>query len=334
MESGTDERYVRCRRCHGVFEAGLPNCSRCGAAYTPSPDAPEAGSGSYAEKYMGTQFAEQPEVPVSVPSGGRSGLGFLAAIGVALVVTALAVGGLVAMGAFEAPVPTPRQDIVVTRPATPTPVPTLPPVLTKTLAQLADPNLNMHVSIRTTVSVNARENVDARSVSSVVNMEVDCAGGNESGTQQIGAVTYEWRLVNGTYFQRRLPTGAWKAQPGFSPFIILSPLFSLSEPRMLQYDGADVLSGAPADKLESTPWWTPDPGKLSGVDVSSLGLNASPQHTKLVLWVGSDGSPLYATFRAWTDASDGTGTNLLNISTTYTFTNVGDVLPIPSPTIK
>jgi hypothetical protein len=279
---------------------------------------------------VGTEFSEPPDLPPSVPTANRSGLGFLLAIGVALVVTALAMGGLVAMGAFDTPAATPRHDIVVARSPTPTPAPTLPPIVSKTLEQLADPNLNMHVSIRTTVSVNAR--VTGRSVSITMNMDVDCADGNESGTDTTGGVTYEWRLVDGTYYQRRLPTGTWKAQSSVSPFVVLSPLFSLTDPRMLQYDGPDQVNGVQADKLESTPWWTPDSGKLSGLDVATLAI--SPQHTQLMLWVASDGSPIYATFRAWTDASDGTGTNLLNISTTYTFTNVGEVLPIPSPTIK
>lgn len=277
---------------------------------------------------MGSEFAPPPDVPASVPAGNRSGLGLLLAIGVALVITALAVGGLVAMGAFDTPSPTPRHDIVIAKPPTPTPVPTLPPIVTKTLQELADPDLNMHVSIRTTVSVNAR--VNGRSVSMNVNMEVDCAGGNESGTDTTGGVTYDWRLVDGTYYLRREPTGTWKAQGMVSPFVVLSPLFSLTQPRMLQYDGPDEVNGVQADKLESTPWWTPDSGKLSGFDVATLDI--SPQHTQLVLWVASDGSPVYATFRAWTDASD--GTNLLNISTTYTFSNEGVVMPIPTPTMK
>lgn len=328
MQPGMEERYIRCRRCHDVFEAGLPNCPRCGAAYIPSPDATQAGS--YAEKYMGSEFAEPPDVPASDVPRNRSGMGLLLAIGAGLVVTAVALGALVLMGALDTPAPTPRGNVVVAKPATPTPKPTLPPILTKTLDQLADPNLNVHVSIRTTLSVNARANPNGRSESVIVNMEVDCAGGNESGTDQTGAVSYEWRLVDGTYYLRRLPTGAWKAQGTVSPFVVLSPLFSLTEPRMLQYVGPEQKNSISADRLESTLWWTPNSGKLSGLDVATLPL--SPQHTKLTLWVAADGAPVAATFRAWTDASD--GTNLLDITTTYAFSKLGQVAPIPSPTVK
>jgi len=163
-----------------------------------------------------------------------------------------------------------------------------------------------------------------------VNMEVDCAGGNEAGTNQTGNISQEWRLVNGTYYVRQLPGGTWHAKVGITPFIVLSPLFSLTDSRQLQYLGPDEKNGVQADKLESTAWWTPDVGKVSGLDVTTLSM--SPQHTQLFLWVASDGSPVYASFRAWTDATD--GTNLLDIETTYTFTNLGEVEPIPSPTMK
>jgi hypothetical protein len=104
----------------------------------------------------------------------------------------------------------------------------------------------------------------------------------------------------------------------------------LTEARMLQYDGQETKNGVPADKLESTLWWTPNSGKLSGLDVNTLSI--SPQHTGLQLWVAADGSPVYAVFRAWTDASD--TTNLLDITTTYTFSQLGAIAPIPSPTVK
>jgi hypothetical protein len=328
LDEGTEPRFVRCRRCHGVFEAGLANCPRCGVAYVASGDPSAPPVASYADKYHGTQFAEQPVLQAPTRPRSRSSLGILMVAGSVLLVTAVAVGGLLALGAFDAPAPTDRGDVVIARPETPTPVPTLPPIVNKTLAQLADPNLNIHVAIRTTLSINAR--VTGRSSSQTVQMDVDCSGGNESGIDTSGGVSYEWRLVDGTYYTRRLPTGAWKVQGSTSPFVVLSPLFMLTEARMLQYDGQETKNGVPADKLESTLWWTPNSGKLSGLDVNTLSI--SPQHTGLQLWVAADGSPVYAVFRAWTDASD--TTNLLDITTTYAFSQLGAIAPIPSPTMK
>ena len=327
MESGTEDRYVRCRRCHGAFESTLANCPRCGTAHIAPADEP-VEEGSYVDRYEGTQFAE---ASAPQPTGGgprRSTVGILLAIGVALIVTAICVSALVVMGAFDVPTPSPtaNNNIVVSK-ATPTPQPTMPPAIANTLDQLTDPNMNLHVTIRTTVSVNAK--VTGRSLSTMVNMEIDCAEGNESGTTKTGSLTTEWRLVDGVYYTR-VGAGKWTARAGMSPFVVLSPMFQLDQPRMLQYDGPDQQNGFLAEKLETTDWWTPDTSKLSGLDVAMLAI--SPQHTKLQLWVDSGGTPVYATFRAWTDASD--GTNLLTIATTYTFTNIGTVEPIATPKLK
>ena len=328
-ETGTEERYVRCRRCHGVFEAGLPNCTRCGAAYT-APTAEETGSpSSYVEKFQGTEFAE-PEVTVSArPPTPRSNMTVVLGVGAALVLIAVLLGSMALMGAFDGDKGTAISQVVIAATPTPTPGPTLPPVVTETLAQLSDPMLNLHASIRTTLSINAR--VDGNSHTQIANAEVDCAGGDESGVSQSGT-SREWRLVSGVYYVRTLPSGKWKIQAGFTPFIILSPLFMLTEPQQLQYIGPEDKNGVKTQRLETTAWWSPDVGKLSGLDVTTLRL--SPQHTKLVLWVASDGAPVSATFRAWAEAKDGTGTILVDIQTNYTFTNQGAVQPIPSPSMK
>jgi len=249
-------------------------------------------------------------------------------MGAVLVIAAAVLSGMVLAGVFGVAPPTHRPAVIIAATPTPSPSPTQPPVVAKTLVQLADPNLNVHVSIRTTLSINAR--VTGHSTSTIQNVEVDCANGNEAGTDQSGSISTEWRLVNGTYYVRQLPSGTWNARVGITPFIVLSPLFSLNESRQVSYLGPDEINGVSAEKLESTAWWAPDIGHVSGLDVATLTL--SPQHTLLDLWVASDGTPIYASFRAWTDASD--GTNLLDIRTTYTFVNRGWIAPIPSPTIK
>ncbi len=325
MESGTEERWVRCRRCHGVFQAGLPNCTRCGTPYMALKEAP-GEAGSFADRYHGTEFAEPQDPPPPPPPSRRTGIGLLVGVGIAMVVTALALGSLAAGGAFNGPTPPTSPPMVIAHTPTPTPVPTLPPMITATLDALNDPFLNVHVSIKTSLSLNAR--VNGRSSSAIVNTDVDCANGNESGKTTTGNVSTEWRLVDGIYYSRALPTGKWSAKVGIVPFVVLSPLFMLRESRMLQYVGPDQWNGQAVEKLVSTDWWNPDVGKVSGLDIAAL--NIKPQQRLLTLWVASDGTPVYATFRAWTDAQD--GTNLLDISSTYTFTQPGLVSPIPSPT--
>lgn len=293
-------RFVRCRRCHNAFDPEQGSCPGCGAAYVVAPVEPPAN---------------------------RSGIGLLLGIGAVLIVLALAMGGMVLTGAFGETQPTVRNDIVVSITPAPSPPATLPPIVGRTLSQLSDPNFNAHVSIRTKLSVNAR--VTGNSETAIVNIEAEMAGGNEQGTVQTGNLQTEWRIVAGTYYSRQLPSGKWSAKVTIPPFLILSPLFSITESRQLAYDGPDSAHGA-ADWLESTAWWTPDVGKLSGLDVASIGI--SPQKTSLTLWIFDDGAPAYAEFHAWTDASD--GTRLLDILTTYEFTSMGGILPAPTPTIQ
>jgi hypothetical protein len=329
MEPGTEEHYVRCRRCHSAFESMLPNCPRCGLAYQ-AQAAEEAENGSYVDRYQGTEFAEAPAAQGPVRPRRRHNAAIFLALGTALVVTAIAVSTLVVMGALDVATPVPTANNIVVAIVTPTPVPTMPPAISNTLDTLSDPNLNLHVSIRTTVTVNAK--VSGRAYSTTVNLEVDCADGNEAGTTKTGTLATKWWLVEGTYYSvgldsRGAQMGKPKAQAGMSPSVIMSPMFQLTETKMLQYDGEEQQAGIMAEKLETTDWWVPDTEKLSGIDVNTLGI--SPAHTKLVVWTDSSGQPVYATFRAWTDASD--GTNLLNIATTYEFSQVGTVQAIEAP---
>ena len=325
MESGPEEHFVRCRRCHGTFESTLTVCPRCGTPYVAPADTGMPEASSYVDRYQSSGLADvSTETPVDLGPRRRPGMGIVMTAGVTLVVVAVALTSLVAMGAFDESVASPTPARVVSH-ATPTPVPTKPPAITNTIAQLTSPDLNFHVSVRTTVTVNAR--VTGRGQSAIVNMEIDCAGGNEAGVNKVGGISSEWRLVDGVFYSRGLPSGKWAAHGGMSPAVLLSPMFQLREDRALQYDGPDTRDGILSDKLETTDWWTPDTGKMAGMDVTQLGI--SPAHTKLYLWVDSGGTPLYATFRAWTDATD--GTNLLDISTTYTFSQAGIVDDIVAP---
>jgi hypothetical protein len=329
MERGIEEQYVRCRRCHSTFESTLANCPRCGLTYQP-PAAVEAEAGSYVDRYQGSAFAEAPAAQAPIRPRRRNNAVLFLALGTALVVTAIAVSTLVVMGALDVATPVPTANNIVVAITTPTPEPTMPPAIGNTLDTLSDPNLNLHVSIRTTVTVNAK--VTGRAYSATVSLEVDCSEGNESGTTKTGTLATKWWLVDGTYYSVGLDSrgqqmGKPKAQNGMSPSVIMSPMFQLTDTKMLQYDGEEQQAGIMAEKLETTDWWVPDTEKLSGIAVSTLGI--SPAHTKLTVWTDSSGEPVYATFRAWTDTND--GTNLLNIATTYTFSQVGTVEPIEAP---
>ncbi len=324
-----EERYVRCRRCHDAFDPGQGNCPQCGAEYVVAPDPTAMGDASYTDKYQGTEFGVPLRQAPVEPSARRSGMGRLLGPGVVLVVMALAVGlAMVLMGAFNEARPLQPNDIVVSATPTPTPTPSPQPFVEITLARIGDPAFNAHVSIQTKVLVNARVSGSSHLV--IINTEVDMAGGTESGTYQTGNLSTEFRIVGGTYYSRQLPTGKWSPKVEIPSFLILSPLFSITEARQLKYDGPDTTQGA-AQKLSSTAWWVPDILKLSGVDINVYSI--SPQKIQLTLYVRSDGVPVHAVFHAWTDAvSD--GTRLLDIESTYTFTSMGGIVPVPTPTFK
>jgi hypothetical protein len=325
-----EERYVRCRRCHGVFESGVANCPRCGAEYT-AIEAPLASSeGSYEERYKGTEFVPTVETPAVAPKQQGSKYGLMLGAGALLTVGALVVVMLVMSGVLGMPGATQEPDIVYAITPRPTPGPTLPPAFANTLLQIADPDFNGHLSIRTTVAVSASAN-NGKAAAQTINIEADMGDRQISGTYQVGNVNSEYRLVNGIYYSRLLPNGAWAVKPNIPPFLLLTPLFAITDTKQIAYDGATAQHGA-AHHIVSTAWYFPDAAKLTSLDMSTYSVRI--QYETLSLFIDNEGTPLYAEFHAWKDASD--GTHLVNIVTTYTITNVGQVLaggtPGPSPT--
>jgi hypothetical protein len=324
-----EERYVRCRRCHDVFEAGQLNCPRCGAAYVPIEE-PAPGGTTFAERYSETPLSAPFEQPAAAaPRQERRPIGMLLAMGALLVVAAVVVWGLALAGVFG-PAATEEPQIIVPIPSKPTPSPTLPVVVGQTLAQIQDPMFNAHVSMKTTMMLNAR--VNGKSQTAIYNMEVDLADGQEMGTLQVGASKIEFRLASGTYYSRALPNGKWEARTSVPSYMVLLPLFAITDMKQIAFDAPDTAHGG-AYRIVGTRWYNPDVGKLTSIDVASLGI--APQKESLTLWIDDRGQPVYAEFHAWTDsASD--GTRLLDIVTTYEFTNVGTVNPFgtpgPSPT--
>jgi hypothetical protein len=281
------------------------------------------------------QHGEFPETPAPQrPTRRRpTDAAIFVGLGVALVVAAISASTLVVVAALDTATPAPSPTSTVVSTPTPSSAPTTPTIIPAALDFLSDPNLNMHVSIQTTATVNAR--VSGHAISTSVSLEVDCAEGNEFGVTKTGSLGTQWWLVDGTYYSVGLDSsgkqmGKPAAKPDGSPPVALSPLFQLTEERMLEYVGSEQQAGILAEKLQTTGWWTPDTSKLIGIDVGTLGI--SPAHTALTLWVDSSGSPVYASFHAWTDDTD--GTNLLDIETTYTFTNPGAIEPIETPALK
>jgi hypothetical protein len=322
-----EERYVRCRRCHGVFEAGVANCPRCGTEYVAMED-PLPEEGSFEEKYKGTEFSAPVEAPAVLPRQQGSKYGLLLLAGAVLTVGALIVAMLFMSGVIGVPSPTEEPQIVYPITPKPSPSPTMPPIVDDTLRLISDPEFNGHISIHTTVSVAAAAN-NGKAVAHTVSVEADMAERETGGTVQIDNSQAEFRLVNGVYYSRAMPNGTWAARSSIPPFLLLSPLFAITDMKQIAYGGPTAQHNA-AHKIVSTGWYQPDPLKITGIDMSTYTVKVD--HWQLALYLDNDGNPLYAEFRCWKAASD--GTKLIDITTTYEFSNVGQVTPggTPGPT--
>jgi hypothetical protein len=323
----------RCGSCHDVFEATgtTAACPSCGAPYQPPVSVLPPGPGSFVERYQGTAYSV-PTTDTVIEAAPRSGLPLLLGLGVVMVVVAVALGGLLLMGAFGAsstPSPRPTSNIVVAR----TPTPTLPQAVYQTLTALTDPMFSAKVVVDSSVTVSARIASSAGTARS--HLETTIYGADEIGTLiTTGRLTYQFYVTNSAISYRLMPSGKWTSGAILS-YLILSPMFDLTQPQQLQMIQQTQKNGQAVYHLQSTAFWRPDVFKLAVMGSSVLdgfhiqGGALLPDHYLLDLYVTYDGLPVYAEFEAWTAAGD--GVRVLDLKTTYTFTDVGTTGPIASP---
>ena len=320
------DKMVRCPRCHDVFDASEERCPRCGTKYEPLAAPPEPGEGFFVDKYAATPYvAPVPPRPEPAP---RSGPSLLVGAGVAFVVVALVFSALVYVNAFGSSPAATRQAVVARTPA-PTPPPTLPASITRTLAQFADPKFSAHININTRATVSGRITFTNQGYSLFSSLDAIVEAGNEAGTLTIAGVATGFTLINNELSLRSQATGRYAPASSVAPYYLLLPLFDLTDPKMLQYAGATTdATGQTLNHLVSTSWWTPDQSKLAVLDVVTL--PEKIEKYSLDLYVTPDGTPVSATFTAWTDATS--GEHLVQIITTYNFSSVGTAGPIIAPT--
>ena len=320
------EKMVRCARCHDVFDASDESCPRCGTKYEPVAAPPEPGEGFFVEKYANSPYeASTPLRPEPAP---RSGPSLLVGAGVAFVVVALVFGALVYVNAFGSS-PAPTRQAVVARTQAPTPSPTLPASITRTLAQFADPKFSAHIYVNTRATVSARVSNTNQGFTLFSSLDATVEGGNEGGTLTIGGIATDFTLISNELSLRSRTTGHYAPVASIPSYYLLLPMFDLTDPKMVQYTGDTTgNTGETLKHLISTPWWNPNKTKLAVLDVATL---PKPLvNVSLDLYVTPDGTPVSATFNAWTDTSS--GEHLVQIVTTYSFTMVGSAGPIIAPT--
>ncbi len=310
------EKMVRCRRCHEVFDAEAGPCTKCGAPYEPPVAQPQAVEGLYVERYAGTPYVPAPATPAIAPSPRRDLTRWLIGGGVALIGLAVVVAIVAASGGFGS-APTERPVYIVPRTEPPSAPPTLPPSIALTLQQLNDRSLSADVVVQSVADVNDPSlGKHGRQTASFTG---EIAGGDEAGIVIEAGVTREYRIIGGVVFVRVPPATRWSTAASIASYLIIDQSFGLTKPQMLQLIGTETLDGQPVNHFRNTTAWAPDVARIAMIDIS--GFLFKPEVVVLDLWTSPDGSPVKAVFSATNTATN--GTKLLDIETTYTFTNVG-----------
>jgi hypothetical protein len=331
------ENWVRCRRCYEVFDAEEGPCPKCGVPYRPPAANLQPIDGLYTERYADkvecAGEAGGAEIPgakiVDTPRPRRrSRPALFVGAGAVLIVGALVVVIVMELGGGATPT---RAPVYVRGAETVQPrQPTLPPILALTLGQVANYQLDAHVTIQANIQLNSQVKWKTQSLTTKFDGHV--SEGDQSGTVQTGGTSQEIRMVGGLFFVRSLPSGKWSLLPNLPSYLLVCPVLGVSSTQDLVEIGPTMRAGQMMNHLQSTSSWAPDISRITMTDLSSLPIK--PTAMLLDLWVDDNGVPLSATVEA-TNIGDG-GTKLLDIQITYTFSDVGVptdmVAPIsPSP---
>jgi hypothetical protein len=323
------ENLARCRRCHDVFDPEAGICPRCGTPWQAISAPPPPEEGTYADRYADTEFALAVEdAPPVTPRAGPSLL--LLAGGSAMLLVAL-IGGLVFASGALSPAPTMPPIIVSLAPKpSPTPTPSIRPEIVMTLSALNDPSLNAHVVIQSVINQDAV--ISGHPYSAVVTFDGTVSAGEEDATVTSAGKSQEIRFADGQYYVRSIPGTKWVAASRVASWVRILPLFDITTPKMLEFVDDEMREGQETYHFKATRYWIPNLNRLVLTDVSVLGIK--PDTVSLDLWTTTFGKPVYASFSGTTLAYD--GRKLLDLETTYTFTDVGvpvDVInPFATPT--
>jgi len=329
------ENWVRCRRCYEVFDAEEGPCPKCGAPYQPPAANLQPIDGLYTERYAqqappaaaADQAALHGVRIVDAPRPRRrAGPAVIVGAGAALIVCAVVAAAVLELGGAtptSAPVYVHGGETVQPR------RPTLAPILALTLGQVANYQLDAHVTVRATIQLDSQYKWKAQSLTTTFDGHV--SQGNQAGTIQTAGSAQEIRMVDGLFYVRSLPSGKWSLLPALPSYLLVCPVLGVSSTQDLAEVGPTMLNGQMMNHLQSTSSWAPDISRLAMTDLSTLPIK--PTAMLLDLWVDDNGVPLSATVQA-TNIGPG-GAKLLDIQVTYTFSDVGVptnvVAPMPPP---
>ena len=324
------ENMVRCNGCHEVYDANLGACTKCGLPYKPPVPKPELYDGLYSDRYAADDLPPlDPSVlPAVTASRRRNNTSLLVGGGVAVIVCAIVFGLIVGLGALgsSAPTATPRRIISVT--AEPSPTPTLPVAVQKTVDLISDPNLSAQMTVTSRVQVFAGV-IGQTPINTTIKFDGQVSNGNQWGTFTEGGTSQEVRLIDSQVYRRFLPAGKWQQLEGMSPYMVICPLYGITKTRDLQLIKQETKDGRQLLHLQSSRFWNPSINRMAMKDLT--GLEIPPDVLVLDMWTTLDGVPVSATFSGTKTTGD--GTKLVDIQVAYTFAQVGvpRTIDIPGP---
>jgi hypothetical protein len=316
------ENWVRCPRCHEVFDAEEGPCLKCGTPWKP-PIQPQPIEGLYTERYADPvetplpQFRPGPKPPRKLKSE------YIIGAGAVLIVSSIVVTLVITLGGGG---PAPTKAPVYVEPAT-TVAPvdhTKAPIVGLAYAFVNDRGINAHITVDTTVALNAT--VQGKPLAVTTHFDGHLSAGNETGTVKTNGVSQEIRLVDGNFFSRP-PAGKWAMIAAPPLYLEVSPVFSLAGSGDLMSVGATMRNGQMSNHLQSTDLWIPDLSRVAMTDLSVLPIK--PTVLLLDLWVTDLGIPTSATISATN--IDAGGAKLLDVEISYTFSDVGTPTNVVAP---
>jgi hypothetical protein len=330
-----DELWVRCGRCHEVFDANVGPCTKCGTPYRAPVEAPKVDEGSFIERYLGTEYVEPLDLsPAPVPTKRRGPQALWIGAGFGLLGIALVVVMLMSLGVLGGSAPTEPPLVIIPVTPKPSPTPTLPASVSILISTLNDRDLSAHVTLSSRVQVSPK--ISGKAITVLTSFDGQISGADESGILKSNATTRDIRFVDNSVYVRILPSGKWQLQASIPPYLILTPLFGLTKPEMIELVGEETKDGRVVDHFRSTRWWLPDSSRLAMTDVQNAAGSLAADVWSLDIWATPEGVPVSATFTGTNKAFD--GTMLLDIAASYTFDQVGVPVvigtPDPSPTTK
>ena len=229
--------------------------------------------------------------------------------------------GMVVAGCSASPSPSPSLP-----PPTPTPPPpTADEVIAAFLAVTGDPALTMHVVADGKVTVSAGGTTDNVNIA----LDMDISGQNGFGKAVVDTgptdLTVDMLLLdNRAYID---DNGTWTEVPDYKPTTPLNPFTGLGGPADLTYRGAEEGDDGRIHHLSVEVWLGGDLTQLEAQGWSGVKVD----YELTTVTADDQGNPIEMVFSGGVSGRFQDVAASAAFDVTYTFTNIGEPVEIPTP---